>query len=157
MKLDKRVASGGHLLEKLQKRLHCDLTSQRYAIKLLIIDSLRKRPVPQTNASFEERDAVSFPVMLSKASIAALNIPELLESILSHLPMENLFTGSLRRHPRHKERCSCYQQRTNRRNGSLSGTPPIIAFTPSSPRPTTTTALFHGQRSYSRNPGSSHA
>jgi len=70
------------------------LTSQRYAINVLIIERLRKRPVPQTIASVKERgDGLSL-VTASKASTAAFNVPELLESIFSNLPMEDLFVSS---------------------------------------------------------------
>lgn len=79
--------SGSLVLEKLQGRFSCDLTSrQRRLLKLPIIERLKKQPAPLTVARSNDCGVVT-----GIAAITVLNVPELLESILSHLPMKDLF------------------------------------------------------------------
>lgn len=83
--------SGDFVLKKMQEGLGCDLTTQqRYQIKLLIIERLKQQPAPHTVVCSNDL-ARAAP---GTTAIAVINIPELLESILSHLPMKDLFVAS---------------------------------------------------------------
>jgi hypothetical protein len=94
-KHSKALISGDRVLERLQNRLLCDFTSQqRSLVRLLIIERLKQLPVPQTIARSGDRDAALLPVMAGTATIAVLNVPELLEAIISHLPMKDLVVTS---------------------------------------------------------------
>jgi len=79
--------SGDFILEKLQDRLDCKLGPQRHLLRLLVIERLKKQPSPHIIADSDDCSA-------SAASAAVFNTPELLESILSHLSMKNLFVAS---------------------------------------------------------------
>jgi hypothetical protein len=81
------MVSGNLILEKLRHRLDCDLAPKLHPIKLLIIERLKKQPTPQTVVRSSDCSA-------SAAAVAVLNLPELLESVLSHLSMEDLFVAS---------------------------------------------------------------
>jgi hypothetical protein len=81
------VISGDSVLERLQDRLDCKLGPQRHLVKLLIIERLKKQPSPQIVARSGDSSA-------SAAGLAVFNTPELLESVLSHITMYDLFNAS---------------------------------------------------------------
>ncbi|KAM0703186.1 hypothetical protein Q7P35_009124 [Cladosporium inversicolor] len=87
--------SGDLVLKKLQEGLSCGpTTQQRHQIKLLIIQRLKQQPAPHTVMRTNDHGAGPSRVTPGTAAIAVINIPELLESILSHLPMKDLFAAS---------------------------------------------------------------
>lgn len=56
---DEEAISCDHILERLQKKLDRDLTAQRHLVKSVIIERLKRLPVPQTAARSDERGAES--------------------------------------------------------------------------------------------------
>lgn len=88
----KEAVSSDNILERLQKRIGRDLTAQRHPIKALIIERLKRLPVPQTVTYSGERGAEP---TLGTAAVAVFNISELLESILSLLPVRDLLVSGL--------------------------------------------------------------
>lgn len=90
----KAVLSGEIILEKLQNKFNCELTSrQRPRVKMLIMERIKQQPAPDTIAHSDDQGAGSSPAVASTAKIAVFNVPELLESILRRLPMEDLFVA----------------------------------------------------------------
>jgi hypothetical protein len=79
------------ILDSLQKTIGRDLTPQSHPVKSLILERFKTQPAPQTVVSSEGRSAGASP---DTAAIAVFNISELLESILSHLSMEDLLVSS---------------------------------------------------------------
>jgi hypothetical protein len=80
------VPSGVDILEILRARSSVALTRQRHLLKMLIIQRLKLQPTPQTvilnHAGGDDGE--------SSMAAAVFNVPELLESILSHLTMPDL-------------------------------------------------------------------
>jgi len=60
-------------------------------VRLLILERLRKQPSPQTIAKSDSLRSVVSSSTARTPPIAVFNVPELLESILSYLPMKDLF------------------------------------------------------------------
>lgn len=86
----KEVVSSDYILERLQRKLDRDLTATRHPIKLLIMERLERLPMPQSASRCDERGADS---SLVTSAVAVFNTTELLEAILSHLPMEDLLVS----------------------------------------------------------------
>jgi hypothetical protein len=86
------VVSSDDILDMLRERTSLALTRQRHHLKLLIIERLKRQPSPQTVALTYTGGGST---VLGTTSIAAtaFNVPELLESILIHVPMIDLIAG----------------------------------------------------------------
>lgn len=80
------VISSDEILETLRVKVSLALTRQRHHIKLLIIERLRMQPVPQTVALTPGADHDT----ASSMATAVFNVQELLESVLSYLPVVDL-------------------------------------------------------------------
>lgn len=83
------VVSSDDVLEMLRGRVSLALTRQRHHIKMVIMERLRMQPTPQTVALSRTGDVWTTPGVDSMAA-AVFNIPELLESILYHVPIVDL-------------------------------------------------------------------
>jgi hypothetical protein len=79
--------SADRIFEKLQQRFSLDFTPRRLQIRQLILERIRLQPAPQTIVVSRQ------PLTTSTASTTVFNVPELLESILSCLSVEDLLVS----------------------------------------------------------------
>ena len=83
------VYSGVDILEVLRARSSVALTRPCHLLKMLIIQRLKLQPTPQTVTL----TCIGGDVRGASMATAVFNVPELLESILSHLNLQDLIAA----------------------------------------------------------------
>lgn len=86
------VISGEHVLRLLRRSAGLVLSRQRHLLKMLIIQRLKLLPTPRTvTTTCTGRGYMALRV--NKTASAVFDVPELLESILSHVNMADLIAA----------------------------------------------------------------
>lgn len=81
--------SSDDILELLRERTSLALTQQRHHIKALIIERLQMQPFTRTLA-LSNTDSLGNAPGTTSVAATVFNVPELMETILLHLPMRDL-------------------------------------------------------------------